>query len=122
MTLLARERGYALAGTNGAGNDAFCRRDLVDERFPILSAEEAYAPATYRERCTGTAQLRTTGAPPAMSGIAGGRRSDWRPRVAMNHDRCGGPTHECRPGEPAFATNPSLPDRTGQYAPACRPG
>jgi hypothetical protein len=32
---------------NGADNDAFCLRDdLVDERFPIRSAEEAYAAAT----------------------------------------------------------------------------
>lgn len=50
MTLLARQRGYALVGINSAGNNAlYFRSDLIDSRFQVLSAEQDYAPSSYRE-------------------------------------------------------------------------
>lgn len=50
MTHLAGNKGYVLVGTNGAGNNAFyVRKDLVNDRLAVLTAEEAYRPSSYRE-------------------------------------------------------------------------
>ena len=50
MTHLAQKRGYALVGTNTAGNNAFyVRSDLLNDKLQALSAEAAYAPSGYRE-------------------------------------------------------------------------
>jgi hypothetical protein len=49
MTRLANEKGYALAGGNLAGNNAFfVRRDLLGE-LPELSVAQAYRPSRFRE-------------------------------------------------------------------------
>lgn len=50
MTHLASRKGYALVGTNTAGNNAFyVRKDLLNEKLEVLSAEMAYSPSNYRE-------------------------------------------------------------------------
>lgn len=50
MTYLADKKGYALVGTNTAGNNAFyVRKDLINKRIDVLSVEEAYLPSNFRE-------------------------------------------------------------------------
>ena len=50
MTHLADKKGYALVGTNSAGNNAFyVRKDLLNDRVEVLSVEAAYLPSNYRE-------------------------------------------------------------------------
>jgi hypothetical protein len=47
---LAQDRGYSLVGTNSAGNNAFfVRNDVMDERIPALSVDDAYSPSKFRE-------------------------------------------------------------------------
>ncbi len=46
----AVRKGYALVGTNSAGNNAFfVRQDLVNDRVRVLSVEEAFTPSRFRE-------------------------------------------------------------------------
>ncbi len=48
--LLAEDKGYALVGTNQAGNNAFfVRRDLLNDKVREVSAEEAYTQNQFRE-------------------------------------------------------------------------
>jgi hypothetical protein len=50
MTYLADKKGYALVGTNTAGQNAFyVRKDLINDKVNILSVEAAYSPSNYRE-------------------------------------------------------------------------
>jgi len=50
MAHLANRKGYALVGTNKAGNNAFfVRADLVNDRLEVLDVGEAYSPSNYRE-------------------------------------------------------------------------
>lgn len=50
MTYLANKKGYALVGTNTAGNNAFyVRKDLLNDKVEVLSVETAYSPSNYRE-------------------------------------------------------------------------
>jgi hypothetical protein len=50
MTYLAEIKGYALVGTNSAGNNAFyVRNDLLNDKVNKLSVETAYLPSNYRE-------------------------------------------------------------------------
>ena len=50
MTYLADKKGYALVGTNAAGNNAFyVRKDLLNDKVEVLSVEAAYSPSNYRE-------------------------------------------------------------------------
>lgn len=50
MTHIAAKKGYALVGTNAAGNDAFyVRKDLMNDRLEALSVEAAYVASGYRE-------------------------------------------------------------------------
>jgi hypothetical protein len=49
LTLLAGRKGYSLAGCNSAGNNAyFLRNDKID-KLPILSAQEAFVDARFRD-------------------------------------------------------------------------
>lgn len=46
----AGRKGYALVGTNSAGNNAFfVRQDLVNDRVQVLSVEDAFTPSRFRE-------------------------------------------------------------------------
>jgi hypothetical protein len=50
IAYLAEKRGYALVGTNTAGNNAFfVRDDLLNCHVEALSAEEAFVPSRFRE-------------------------------------------------------------------------
>lgn len=50
MTHIANKKGYALVGTNTAGNNAFyVRKDLISDKLKVLSVESAYSPSNYRE-------------------------------------------------------------------------
>lgn len=50
LTHLAIQRGYSLVGTNSASCNAFyVRNDLLSDALEVLSAEQAYAPSTFRE-------------------------------------------------------------------------
>jgi len=50
MTHLAASRGYALVGTNSAGNNAFfVRDDLLGDRLDVVTPEQAHAWSTFRE-------------------------------------------------------------------------
>jgi hypothetical protein len=50
MTYLAGKKGYALVGTNTAGNNAFyIRKDLLNDKLEVLTAETAYSESNYRE-------------------------------------------------------------------------
>lgn len=50
LTHLANAKGYALVGSNSAGNNAyFVRRELLDEDVREVSVAQAYAPPTFRE-------------------------------------------------------------------------
>lgn len=47
---LAEDRGYALVGTNSAGNNAFfVRKTLIGEHLDILDVEEAFSQPNFRE-------------------------------------------------------------------------
>ena len=47
---LANRKGYALVGTNSAGQNAFfVRRDLLNESVSEITAGQAYSPSSYRE-------------------------------------------------------------------------
>jgi hypothetical protein len=57
MTRLANGKGYALAGGNRAGNNAFfVRRELLGE-IPELSVVEAYRPSRFRESRDSSGEL-----------------------------------------------------------------
>lgn len=50
LWLLGRRKGYALAGCNAAGNNAFfVRKDLVPESLPERTPEEAFMSSQFRE-------------------------------------------------------------------------
>jgi hypothetical protein len=50
LWLLGRRKGYALAGCNAAGNNAFfVRKDLLPGSLPGRKPEEAFVPARFRE-------------------------------------------------------------------------
>ena len=50
MTHIANKKGYALVGTNSAGNNAFfVRRDVLNNRVVELSPEAAYSCSNFRE-------------------------------------------------------------------------
>ena len=50
LTHLASAKGYALIGSNSAGNNAyFVRRELLDDDVREVSVAQAYAPPTFRE-------------------------------------------------------------------------
>ena len=47
---LANRKGYALVGTNSAGNNAFfVRNDLMISQFPALNAEDGFTQSRFRE-------------------------------------------------------------------------
>jgi hypothetical protein len=47
---LANRKGYALVGTNSAGNNAFfVRNDLMTSQFPALNAEDGFTQSRFRE-------------------------------------------------------------------------
>jgi hypothetical protein len=46
---LAKEKGYSLVGSTSAGNDAFFVRNDVRNNLQVLTAEEAYIKAQFRE-------------------------------------------------------------------------
>lgn len=45
---LAKKKGYALVGSNSAGNNAFFVRNDVVKNLPVLSPQEAYVKAKFR--------------------------------------------------------------------------
>lgn len=50
LWLLGRHKGYALAGCNAAGNNAFfVRKDLLPGSLPERAPEEAFVPSQFRE-------------------------------------------------------------------------
>lgn len=50
IVFLANKKGYSLAGTNSAGNNAFfVRKDLISTQFPALSAEDGFTQSRFRE-------------------------------------------------------------------------
>lgn len=55
---LAGLKGYALVGTNSAGNNAFfVRNDLVSDRVPATTVEQAFQPSIFRESRDENGQL-----------------------------------------------------------------
>lgn len=49
LAYLGRKKGYQLAGTNSAGNNAFFVREDVAGNIPLHSSQEAFMPARFRE-------------------------------------------------------------------------
>jgi hypothetical protein len=49
LTQLAEKKGYSLAGCNSAGNNAyFIRKDKIDN-LPVLTVDEAFVDARFRD-------------------------------------------------------------------------
>ena len=49
LEFLAKKKGYSLIGTNMAGNNAFFVRDDLSSNFKVLSVNEAFKAAKFRE-------------------------------------------------------------------------
>ena len=49
LEFLAKKKGYSLIGTNMAGNNAFFVRDDFSSNFKVLSVNEAFKAAKFRE-------------------------------------------------------------------------
>lgn len=72
LTHLASAKGYALVGTNSSGVNAFfIRRDLMQDPFEELSAEEAYTPTTVRQSRDHSGQLNYLPACEQLHAMAG---------------------------------------------------
>ena len=72
MTHMAGVKGYALVGSNSAGNNAFyVRRDLLNDELEVLSPEQAYAPPCFRESRDEQGRLTHLGAAEGLTLIAG---------------------------------------------------
>jgi hypothetical protein len=50
MTHIAAKKGYSLVGTNSnSSNGFFVRNDLLNSELEVLSVEQAYSPALFRQ-------------------------------------------------------------------------
>lgn len=70
LEALGRKKGYALVGSNSAGNNAFFVRNDAINGLAVLSAEESYVPARFRESRSREGELTYLDAERALALIA----------------------------------------------------
>lgn len=69
---LTSQWGYRLVGTNSAGNNAFfVRQDLLNERVPAKSLDEAFTDSKYRESRDETGRLNFLSGASRLKAVAG---------------------------------------------------